>query len=210
MYALIDDASGRVLDWRSTPFTPAGGQLNIDVPDWLNLVEASDWRWQKSVAILSSTIASPTVVTCATAHGMTTGAQIQISGHSVVIADPQNPPPNINGFHTVTVIDATSFTVPVAMTVAGTGGSIVAGIRAATAAEKTAARDLQKDATVEACFGAGGQFDQQVLKAAFAAVMKKTHDYLQAIETAAGLPTTTVPNFSTFVSEVKADFKSRL
>lgn len=66
-------------------------------------------------SITSSSVASPTVITAA-AHGLTTGNNILIAGHT-------GSTPDINGSHTVTVTGTDTFTIPVNVTVAGTGGT---------------------------------------------------------------------------------------
>jgi hypothetical protein len=64
--------------------------------------------------IISSSIANPTVIT-ATNHGFINGEIVIISGHT-------GSTPNINGSHTITYINANSFSIPVNVTVGGTGG----------------------------------------------------------------------------------------
>lgn len=73
---------------------------------------------QTVIPITSNTLANPTVVTTTVPHGLTTGQVILISG--VATSDP-----TINGERTVTVTSTTTFTVPVNVTTAGTGGSFV-------------------------------------------------------------------------------------
>lgn len=68
-----------------------------------------------SVAITSSSVANPTVIT-SPAHGLVTGDVIVISGHS-------GSTPTINGERIVTVTGVNTFTIPVNVTVAGTGGT---------------------------------------------------------------------------------------
>ncbi len=89
-----------------------------------------------SLAIASSSIANPTVVTTMLPHGLASGQSVTIASHAST--------PSLNGTHVVTVIDETTFTVPVAVTVAATGGTItgsaafpylLAGIRHATYAQ---------------------------------------------------------------------------
>lgn len=67
------------------------------------------------VTVTSSTSANPSVVTTAAAHGMATGDTVQIAGHATNTG--------LNGQWTVTVITTTTFSVPVAGTGAGTGGT---------------------------------------------------------------------------------------
>jgi hypothetical protein len=73
---------------------------------------------QTVIPITSNTLANPSVVTTPVPHGLTTGDIILISG--VITSNP-----TINGQRTVTVISTTSFSVPVNVTTAGTGGSFV-------------------------------------------------------------------------------------
>lgn len=80
-------------------------------------------RWMVSFTerlvadISSSSVASPTVVTTGAAHGLATGDSVTIDGHS-------GSTPALDGVYTVTVTGATTFTVPVAITVAGSGGVV--------------------------------------------------------------------------------------
>ncbi len=67
-----------------------------------------------NIAITSSSIANPTVITTAT-HGLTSGDQISIEGHT-------GSTPALDGVYTVTVLTTTTFTIPVDVTVGGTGG----------------------------------------------------------------------------------------
>jgi len=66
--------------------------------------------------ILTSSVANPTVITTATPHGLTTGLTTTIAGHV-------GSTPDINGAHVVTVLTADTFTIPVNVTVGGTGGT---------------------------------------------------------------------------------------
>jgi hypothetical protein len=66
-------------------------------------------------AITSSSVAAATVITTTSPHGLTTGMGASIIGHS-------GSTPSINGNYIVTVTGASTFTIPVAVTVAGTGG----------------------------------------------------------------------------------------
>jgi hypothetical protein len=68
-----------------------------------------------NIVITSNSIANPTVVLTASAHGMVTGDQVSISGVITSV-------PALDGFYTVTYVDATHFSVPVNVTTAGTGG----------------------------------------------------------------------------------------
>src|SRR5690349_5193666 len=70
-----------------------------------------------AIAISSSSVANPSTITTSTAHGFSTGDTVVISGHT-------GSTPSINGQQTITVTDATHFTIPVNVTVGGTGGTV--------------------------------------------------------------------------------------
>jgi hypothetical protein len=69
-----------------------------------------------TVSITSSSAADPTVIVSA-AHSLVTGDVITIAGHS-------GSTPSLNGSWPVTVLTTTTFTIPVAVSVGGTGGTI--------------------------------------------------------------------------------------
>ncbi len=73
---------------------------------------------QRVIPITSNTLANPSVVTTPVPHGLTTGQVIFIAGNIT-------SSPAINGQQTVTVISATTFSVPVNCTTGGTGGTFV-------------------------------------------------------------------------------------
>lgn len=75
---------------------------------------------QRTVPITSSSVANPSVITCPVPHRLTTGDTVLISGHA-------GSTPSINGEHAVTVTGDNTFTIPVNVTVGGTGGSFVRG-----------------------------------------------------------------------------------
>lgn len=71
-----------------------------------------------NVVISTNTLANPTVITTATAHNLTTGNKVYISGNITSV-------PSINGtVYVVTVTSPTTFTIPVNVTTAGTGGTL--------------------------------------------------------------------------------------
>ena len=72
---------------------------------------------QTSAVIETSSVASPTVITTVSPHTFTTGANVFISGHITSV-------PSINGLWTISTPTASSFTIPVAVTTAGTGGTV--------------------------------------------------------------------------------------
>jgi hypothetical protein len=71
-----------------------------------------------TIAITSSSVADPTVLTTA-AHGITVGAVevVTIAGHT-------GSTPAINGTHAFTAVTSTTGTIPVNVTVGGTGGTL--------------------------------------------------------------------------------------
>lgn len=70
-----------------------------------------------AVTITSSSVANPTLITAAAVHGLTTGDSILIAGHT-------GSTPALDGTHTVTVLTTTTFTIPVNVTVGGSGGTM--------------------------------------------------------------------------------------
>lgn len=72
-----------------------------------------------ATAITSSSVASPSNI-LATAHGMSNGDRVTIASHS-------GSTPSINGTHVITYVDANNFTIPVNVTVGGTGGTVSRG-----------------------------------------------------------------------------------
>lgn len=70
-----------------------------------------------AVGVTSSSVANPSVITADEAHGLETGDVVTIASHS-------GSTPDINGEHTVTKIDATTFSIPVNVTTGGTGGTV--------------------------------------------------------------------------------------
>lgn len=67
--------------------------------------------------ITSSSVANPTVILTSTPHGLNTGDVVTIAGHT-------GSTPALDGSYTVTKIDATHFSVPLNVTVAGSGGTV--------------------------------------------------------------------------------------
>lgn len=101
------------------------------------------------VTISGNTAASPTVVTSATKHGRTTG-------DSVFITDSDSDPV-IDGTHTVTVISTTKFSIPVAVTTAGTKGRVSWIPQALKDAEsELAGQLLMADTTLDNSVAVGG------------------------------------------------------
>jgi hypothetical protein len=75
---------------------------------------------QRAVPITSSSVAATSTITCPCPHGLATGDTVLISGHT-------GSTPSINGEQTATVTGPLTFTIPVNVTIGGTGGSFVRG-----------------------------------------------------------------------------------
>lgn len=75
----------------------------------------------------ASTVANPTVITTTAAHGLSSGEEVTISGSTGYT-------PTINGAFQATVISPTTFSIPVNVATAGTGGTILTGGVVATQA----------------------------------------------------------------------------
>lgn len=73
---------------------------------------------ENSSAITSSSVANPSSILCGADHELVTGETVLIAGHT-------GSTPSINGTHVVTVTGATTFTIPVNVTVGGTGGTAI-------------------------------------------------------------------------------------
>jgi hypothetical protein len=97
-------------------------ELAAKTLDWNTKTEGAPIDYttelQRVIPITSNSIANPSVVTTPVPHGLTTGDLVLIAGVAT-----SNP--TINGQRAVTVISPTTFSVPVNVTVAGTGGSFV-------------------------------------------------------------------------------------
>lgn len=80
-------------------------------------VDHNSSRHPLAVGITSSSVASPTNILCDSPHGLITGDEVVIAGHS-------GSTPDINGQEVVTVVDSLNFTVVQNVTVGGTGGTM--------------------------------------------------------------------------------------
>jgi len=74
-------------------------------------------RVTPAVAIATSSVANPTVITTTIPHGLVSGDTVTIAGHT-------GSTPAVAGALVATVLSALSFSVPVAVTIAGTGGTV--------------------------------------------------------------------------------------
>lgn len=71
---------------------------------------------KETMTIDSSSIASPSVITVAAAHTF-------VDGETVVIAGHEDSVPDINGSHVISNVTTLTFTIPISVTTAGTGGT---------------------------------------------------------------------------------------
>ena len=103
----------------SGPVQEVGGVIGFTVPLKVNTRGVKTWITPPAtIAITSSSLADPTVLTTA-AHGITVGTSevVTIAGHT-------GSTPSINGTHLFTALTSTTGTIPVNVTVAGTGGTL--------------------------------------------------------------------------------------
>lgn len=96
---------------------------NADID--LKTVQASDkilnylkGRANITATVTSATVANPTILATAAAHGFTTG-------QTVVITEDTTASPALNGSYTLTVLTGTTFSIPLNVTVASSGASAV-------------------------------------------------------------------------------------
>ena len=102
---MVQDLTTKTADWDSEA-TP---------------VDYAVYTGQRVVPVTSSSVANPSIITTTVPHGLTVGGSTQkvlISGHS-------GATPSINAEHVATYISATTFSIPVNVTVGGTGGTLV-------------------------------------------------------------------------------------
>ena len=107
--------------------------LQENIPDYSNVkfvwqfydpyfatAQSEPWQTISGLTISGNTVANPTVITTER-HHLDTGDSVTISG--------SNSTPSINGTHTVTRISATTFSIAVNVTTAGTAGHVVCNNR---------------------------------------------------------------------------------
>lgn len=133
------------------PSIAAGATIRItgyynDPANRASRVGGKDMVTPIAAAIATSSVANPSVITTSVPHGFSTGDSVVIYGHA-------GSTPSINGVHTITVTGASTFTIPVNVTVGGTGGAAVVDYRANTVADGSGT-DLTSSLTVTATFGA--------------------------------------------------------
>jgi hypothetical protein len=94
--------------------SPVAASCTIRVLGWAAFLSA----FSKTTAITSSSVANPTSIAC-TNHGLASGETVTITGHT-------GSTPALYGDYVVTVTGASTFTIPVNVTVGGTGGTAYA------------------------------------------------------------------------------------
>lgn len=73
-------------------------------------------RANKTATISTSSVAASTVITTAAAHGFLVGETVTITGHV-------DSTPALDGTYVISAVTTLTFTVPLTVTVAGTGGT---------------------------------------------------------------------------------------
>ena len=68
-----------------------------------------------NVAVTSSSVANPTLITTGAVHGLASGDKVSIQGHT-------GSTPALDGVYIATYVGTSTFTIPVNVTVGGTGG----------------------------------------------------------------------------------------
>ena len=92
--------------------------MKSDQASWiiLDFLKTRAHEAPTTVAITSSSVASPTVITTDYPHTFANGNTVVIAGHVDSV-------PPLNGSHVISGVTSTTFTVPFAVTTAGTGGT---------------------------------------------------------------------------------------
>lgn len=75
-----------------------------------------------AATVATSSVAAASVLTTSAPHLLVTGDQVVIAGHT-------GSTPAVNGTYIVTVLSPTTFSIPLAVTVAGTGGTATPGFQ---------------------------------------------------------------------------------
>lgn len=107
--------------WAPKTWTPgelvSAAAMNTNIRDHLNEGLRTQTFALVTVSVTSSSVANPSVITTGSAHGLTSGNKVVIAGHS-------GSTPDINGEHVATVLTSTTFSIPVNVTIGGTGGTV--------------------------------------------------------------------------------------
>jgi uncharacterized protein (UPF0303 family) len=112
-----------------------------------------------SSGITTSSAENPSIITTATNHGLVSGDSVRISGHT-------GSTPSINGVHIVTRINDTQVSIPVDVTVGGSGGTITRRLNRAyiencvfSGTSSSGMREvIEYSGTYRRCVGGAGSF----------------------------------------------------
>lgn len=113
---IVQESAAQTGDWNTTA-TP---------------IDRADDSSLEQIPITSSSLANPSVITTTDPHGLSTNDVVAIFSHASVAPDINDSGVGAWQYvgHTITVINATSFSIPVNVTDAGTGGYCVVVERA--------------------------------------------------------------------------------
>jgi hypothetical protein len=126
IFSVIDDT---LMSWRvDVEGIDSITQAHIHVGDasssggvivnlFLALTTACRTNTDTAMTIVTSSAENPTKITTIGPHRMTGTVFVRIAGHTGSV-------PSLEGTHTATVIDATTFSIPVAVTAPGAGGTV--------------------------------------------------------------------------------------
>jgi hypothetical protein len=116
--AWSDNAALCIRDYLTSSYGLSCSNAEIDDIAFIAAANTSDEYVLASspIPITSSSVSNPTSL-LAVAHKLRTGDSVVIAGHS-------GSTPSLNGTHTVTVVDNDHVTIPVTVTVGGSGGTI--------------------------------------------------------------------------------------
>lgn len=115
----VNPASGNTYLARLQAAAPQGGTLLLCDRLWHNsgFTITSTSAQVIGNTITSSSVANPTVITCSANHPFANGDVVNIQGHT-------GSTPAVSGSYTISNVAATTFTVPVNVTGAGSGGTV--------------------------------------------------------------------------------------
>jgi len=116
--AIFPSADGNYGQWGDNADETSIDGTYTDWDDWASgaVDEATYIAGQNSVQGISDiSVANPTVITTGSAHSLTTGQSVTISG--------SNSTPSIDGEWVVTVLSSTTFSIPTEVTGAGSAGT---------------------------------------------------------------------------------------
>ena len=98
--------------------------------------------------VSSSSVANPSVITCSANVPFANGDVVNIQGHT-------GSTPDINGIHTISNVSGATFTIPVDVTVGGTGGTVGIALPARDANGARSGEEVYVGVEVSSNVGAG-------------------------------------------------------